>query len=217
MKIDFLIGCEESQEVTKAFRNMGIEAFSCDLQECSGGHPEWHIQRDIFEVIDEHPEIRVGIFFPPCTHLAVSGAPSFEAKRKDGRQQEGIDFFMKFTKLSFAWCIENPISIMSNLYRKPDQIINPYYFGDPYPKKTCLWLHNLPKLLHTKEPNLFEPVKTWIEPQFVIFRSKKTKSGFSKYSPKHGVLGKGKGKERSKTEPGLALAMAQQWSQFNNQ
>lgn len=151
-----LIACEESQAVCIEFRKLGIEAHSNDIQECSGGYPEWHLQMDVFEAIEL---IKPGmmIAFPPCTHLAVSGAKHFEQKRKDGRQKEGIDFFLSLTKTKIdSWCIENPVGIMSSIYRKPDQIIQPYYFGDKSKKTTCLWLHNLPLLIHTKSDNLFE-------------------------------------------------------------
>lgn len=137
MKI--LIACEESQTVCKAFRLKGHEAYSCDILPCSGGRPEWHIQGDI--VIELKKKWDMIIAFPPCTHLAVSGAAWFAEKRKDGRQQQGIDFFMLFTN---AACdkvvIENPVGIMSSIYRKPDQIIQPYQFGEPFSKKTCLWI-----------------------------------------------------------------------------
>jgi len=206
MRIDYLIGCEESQQVTKAFRNIGINAFSCDLQQCSGGHPEWHIQRDIFEVIDEHPEIKVGIFFPPCTHLAVSGARWFKEKQADGRQQAAIDFFLKLTNINIPFAIENPVGIMSKHYRKPDQIIQPFQFGDPERKTTCLWLKDLPPLL----PTNIVPVEFY-----------ETKKG-NKQTNIHRGMGYGWNtpeckKERSKTFPGIALAMAQQWNQINNQ
>ena len=221
-----LIACEESQTVCKAFRERGHEAYSCDIQECSGGHPEWHIMDDVMNVIDTSLRrlfflqngSSVGISnwdmmiaFPPCTDLAVSGAASFEEKRKDGRQKASIEFFLSLTRTNIEkWAIENPIGIMSTEYRKPDQIVNPFYFGDPFPKKTCLWLFGLKKLVHIKQDDLFYS-KTHVEPQVKIYKSKKNKSGFSKYSPKHGVLGKGKGKLRSKFEPGFAKAMAEQW------
>lgn len=138
-----LIACEESQAVTIAFRKRGHEAFSCDLQDCSGGHPEWHFKCDVFEIIDLGWDLMIA--HPPCTHLAVSGAAWFEQKRKDGRQQAAIELFKRFTRTNIPkWCIENPVGIMSKKYRKPDQIIQPYYFGDEAQKTTCLWLHNLP-------------------------------------------------------------------------
>lgn len=212
-----LVGCEESQAVTKAFRALGHEAFSCDLLPCSGGHPEWHYQKDIFEVINL--EWDLGIFFPPCTHLTVSGAMHFEKKKADGRQQQGIDFFMAMINAPIKKiAVENPIGIMSRIYRKPDQIIQPYFFGDGFTKSTCLWLKNLPLLQHFKEPDLFnnqithvpitDTYKEWID--------KKTGKKKRQASWYYEALLKAKTKEerstiRSKTFPGIAKAMAEQW------
>lgn len=143
-----LIGCEESQTVCKAFRALGHYAISCDILPCSGGHPEWHYQGDIFDIIEDQWDM--GIFFPPCTHLCVSGAKHFAAKRADGRQQQGIDFFMRLANCAIPrTSIENPIGIMSTIYRKPDQIIQPWQFGHGETKATCLWLKGLPKLTPT--------------------------------------------------------------------
>jgi hypothetical protein len=135
------------------------------------------------------------IAFPLCTHLAVSGARYFEQKRKDGRQQEAIEFFMKFAKTNIPmWAIENPVGIMSTKYRKPDQIIQPWMFGDDASKKTCLWLHGLPVLLPTHS--------SWTK-----IYSNQTPSGQNKLgpSPERATL-------RSKTYPGIAKNMAEQWS-----
>lgn len=181
-----LIACEESQAVCIEFRKRGHEAFSCDLFPCSGGHPEWHLQMDVCEAI-ESKEWDLVLAFPPCTHLAVSGAKHFEAKRKDGRQQEAIDFFMQFTKLSCPWAIENPIGIMSSLYRKPDQIIQPWQFGHGETKATCLWLNGLQRLMPTEIVQGREQ-RIW------------------KMAP-----GPDRAKNRSKTFPGIAKAMAEQW------
>lgn len=216
MKI--LLACEESQAVCKEFRLRGHEAYSCDIQECSGGHPEWHIQGDVMEVLRHEPflpKYDMVIAFPPCTHLAVSGAAHFEKKRKDGRQQEGINFFMFFTTLKTPFvAIENPVGIMSKLYRKPDQIIQPYYFGDPFQKTTCLWLKNLPPLYHNDKPNLFDSNITHTDKgEFYEWVDKKT--GKTKRQPKWYaeafMHSKEHGKERSKTFPGIAKAMATQW------
>jgi len=197
-----LIACEESQAVCIEFRKLGHEAFSCDIQECSGGHPEWHIQGDVLEQLDEGWDMMIA--FPPCTHLAVSGSGAFEEKIKDGRQQEGIDFFMEIVNAPIPKiAVENPICIMSTIYCKPDQIIQPFYFGDPEPKSTCLWLKNLPRLQHFPQNDMFNK-KTWVEPEYII-----GKNG-QRYSRIH-YLGGGKGKERSKTYPGIAKAMAAQW------
>ena len=152
MKI--LIACEESQIVTLEFRKLGHEAYSCDLLNCSGGHPEFHIKGDVIPLLKEKWDLIIA--FPPCTHLAASGARWFAEKRADGRQQQGIDFFMQFTNLDCKKvAIENPIGIMSNFYKKPDQIIQPYEFGDTERKTTCLWLKGLSKLRPT---NIVEPV-----------------------------------------------------------
>ena len=142
-----LAACEESQAVCIAFREKGHEAFSCDIQPCSGGHPEWHIQDDAIEAINSRKWDAV-IAFPPCTDLAVSGARHFERKIADGSQQRSIEFFMKFTKCEI-FAIENPIGIMSKHFRKPDQIIQPWQFGHGETKATCLWLKGLPKLKPT--------------------------------------------------------------------
>ena len=145
-----LLACEESQAVCSEFRKLGHEAFSADILQCSGSHPEWHIQGDVLKIIDKGWDMLIA--FPPCTHLAVSGARHFEQKRKDGRQQQGIDFFMEMINAPIdKICVENPIGIMSTRFRKPNQIIHPYHFGDPYSKSTCLWLKGLPPLLYNKK------------------------------------------------------------------
>ena len=145
MKI--LVACEESQAVTIELRKLGYEAYSCDIEPCSGGHPEWHIMQDVLPLLNGNCTFKTCggtvhningkwdmlFAFPPCTHLAVSGAAWFEQKRKDGRQQQGIDFFMEFVNVDCERvAIENPIGIMSTGYRKPDQIVHPYMFGDKF-------------------------------------------------------------------------------------
>lgn len=150
MKI--LVACEESQAVANEMRRLGHEAYSCDIEPCSGGHPEYHLQVDALELIKLKWDMILA--FPPCTHLAVSGAKYFEQKRRDGRQQAAIEFFVRFAN---AECdkiaIENPVGIMSTYYRKPDQIIQPWQFGHGETKATCLWLKNLPKLRPTQIVN----------------------------------------------------------------
>lgn len=206
MKI--LVACEESQAVTIELRRLGHEAYSCDIQECSGGHPEWHIKGDVLPLLNGDCEFYTMdgerhaisgrwdmiIAFPPCTDLAVSGARHFAKKRADGRQQASIDFFMKFAN---AHCdmiaIENPVGIMSTLFRKPDQIINPYQFGHPETKKTCLWLKNLQPLEETE--NVYA---------YMMALPEKERSRIH-------WMGSGHAKERSKTYPGIARAMAEQW------
>ncbi len=200
-----LIACEESQAVTKEFRNLGIEAFSCDLLPCSGGHPEWHFQCDVAEQLKRDWDMIIA--FPPCTHLASSGAAWFEQKRKDGRQGVAIDFFMMF---AYHPCelkaIENPVGIMSTIYRKPDQIIQPYQFGDSFSKKTCLWLYGLPKLAPTE---LVSPGEK------VVYKSGKSMPKW--YADAYSLPPAERAKVRSKTFPGIAKAMAVQWSEVLNE
>lgn len=185
MKI--LVACEESQEVTKAFRALGHKAFSCDLLPCSGGHPEWHIQGDAIEQLNNGWDMLIA--FPPCTDLAASGARWFKQKRENGSQQKSIDFFMLFTNTAIEKvCIENPIGIMSTIYRKPNQIIQPWWFGHGETKSTCLWLKNLPELRPTNIVDGREPRIHYMPP-----------------SPERAKL-------RSKTYSGVAKAMAEQWS-----
>lgn len=210
-----LIGCEESQAVCVEFRKLGHEAYSCDILPCSGGHPEWHIQGDVFEIINSR-DWDMGVFFPPCTDLCVSGARWFKEKKEDGRQQKAIDFFLKLIKLKIPWAIENPIGIMSTHYRKPDQIIQPWQFGHKAQKSTCIWLHNLPLLVPTEITSTGE---------FYTCPDGKTKLP----SWSHDMVFEGKKigwntelikKLRSKTFTGIAKAMASQWgneSYSNNQ
>lgn len=187
-----LIACEESQIVCMAFRNKGHEAYSCDILPCSGGHPEWHIQEDIVDFFGHRRNYPhtwdMIIAFPPCTDLAVSGARWFKEKVKNGSQQLSIEFFLFFTRLRCERiAIENPIGIMSSLYRKPDQIIQPWQFGHGETKATCLWLKGLPLL---KPTNIVEgrEGKVW------------------RMAP-----GPERAKMRSKTYIGIAEAMADQW------
>ena len=215
MKI--LIACEESQAVCKEFRKLGHEAYSCDILECSGGHPEWHFKQDIFEVINKGWDMMIA--FPPCTHLTVSGARHFQQKRKDGRQQQGIDFFMSMINAPIEKiAVENPIGIMSTNYRKPDQIIQPYYFGDPFQKTTCLWLKNLKPLYYNLEPNIFDSnvTATKDKGEMIYWIDKKTGKQKSQAKWYYDALINAKTKEerstlRSKTFPGIAKAMAEQW------
>ena len=205
MKI--LVGCEESQAVTIELRKLGHEAYSCDLLPCSGGHVEWHIQHDIFEVISLGGWDML-IAFPPCTDLSVSGARHFERKIADGSQAKSIDFFMKLVNCDIPKiAIENPIGIMSGKYRKPDQIIQPWQFGDKAQKSTCLWLKNLPILV---------PTEIVDKGEFFEFTSKK---GEKKRMPMwyYKALQDAKTPEqrrtlRSKTFVGIAKAMAEQWA-----
>lgn len=185
MKI--LVACEESQAVTIEMRKLGHEAYSCDLVECSGGHPEWHLQVNVLELLKMKWDMILA--FPPCTNLAVSGARYFAEKIADGRQQASIDFFMAFANASCERiAIENPIGIMSSKWRKPDQIIQPWQFGHGETKATCLWLRGLPPLIPTEIVEGREQ-RVW------------------KMAPSAD-----RAKLRSKTFPGIARAMAKQWA-----
>ena len=210
MKI--LVACEESQTVTKELRKLGHEAFSCDLLPCSGGYPEWHYQQDVFEVINKGWDMMIA--HPPCTFLAVSGARWLY--NKDGskneerwkNQAEALDFVQRLMDAPIdKIAIENPISVISSNIRKPEQIIQPWMFGDKAQKSTCLWLKNLP---------LLEPTDIVEKGEFVEFISKK---GVKKKQPKwyFDALKNSKTPAerrtlRSKTFKGIAEAMAKQWT-----
>ena len=209
MKI--LVACEESQAVTIELRKLGHEAYSCDLLEQSGGHPEWHIKGDVLKIINEGWDMLIA--FPPCTHLATSGARHFAKKIADGRQQLGIDFFMALIKAPIdKIAIENPIGIMSSNYRKPNQIIQPWQFGDKAQKSTCLWLKNLPKL---------EPTNIVEKGEFFEFTSKKgVKKRMAMWyykALKEAKTPAERSTLRSKTFLGIAKAMAEQWTTEPNQ
>lgn len=189
-----LIACEESQTVCKAFRAKGYKAYSCDILPCSGGHPEWHIQGDVLEQLDKGWDMMIA--HPPCTDLAVSGAAWFKEKIADGRQQKALDFIKLLMEAPIdKIAIENPVGVISTKIRKPDQIIQPYMFGDSFSKKTCLWLKNLPKLI---------PTKIVDKGEFITYAS-------GKRMPKWYAEKWGKGGLRSKTFQGIADAMAEQW------
>ena len=181
-----LIGCEISGEVRDAFIRMGHDAMSCDILPTDKPGP--HYQGDLFDVIDYPWDL--AIFHPPCTHLSVSGSRHFEAKRMDGRQQAAVSFFMRIVRASAhipKTGIENPVCIMSSLYRKPDQIIQPWQFGHGETKATCLWLKGLPLLVPTD-----------------IVEGREARIHRMPPSPD-------RWKERSKTFSGVASAMATQW------
>jgi hypothetical protein len=142
-----LVACESSGRVRQAFRALGHDAFSCDLLPADDGSP-YHIQGDVLDILNDGWDLMIA--HPPCDHLAVSGARWFPEKRADGRQRQGIDFFMRMvTAPILRIAIENPVGIMSTIYRTPDQIIQPWQFGHGETKATCLWLKNLPLLTPT--------------------------------------------------------------------
>lgn len=234
-KLNIIVACEESQAVCKAFRELGQIAYSCDILPCSGGHPEWHFSHDIATVLNKSDltlqngdvaqidgEWDIMIAHPPCTYLAVSGAkwyyhpedkelpieerrphPSFPNRAKD--REDGVKFFMSLANASVKRiAVENPVGIMSSRWKKPDQKIQPYMFGDPFSKGTCLWLKNLNKLHPSKET---DDTGEWI-----VFESGKKQPKW--YSD---ALTKSKSTEerrtmRSKTFPGIARAIAEQWT-----
>lgn len=211
-----LVACEESQAITKEFRKLGFEAYSCDLLPCSGGHPEWHFQEDVFEVIKREPKFDLMVAHPPCTFLAVSGARWLY--NKDGspnqeridNQNEALDFVRRLMEVNIEHiAIENPISVISSKIKKPDQIVQPWQFGDKAQKSTCLWLKNLPLLEHT---NIVD------KGEFVEFVSSK---GVKKKQPKwyFDALKDAKTPAerrtlRSKTFKGIAEAIAKQWGEY---
>jgi len=211
-----LIACEESDEVRGRFEKLGFDAWSCDIQPNRNINAK-HYQCDVFEIINDNWDVMIA--FPPCTHLAVSGSQWFEQKIKDGRQKEGINFFLKIAKANIKHiAIENPVGIMSKNYMPPSQIIQPYYFGDKAQKTTCLWLKNLPKLYHNDTPNLFDDVITHTEKgEFIEWIDKKTgklKKQPLWYAQARSLKGEERSKVRSKTFPGIADAMAKQWSDY---
>ena len=233
-----LIACEESQAVCKAFRDRGHEAYSCDIIEPSGGHPEWHIKGDVLDILNPSKDMYFKynffspdatgisfetmdgqyhqfagrwdmiIAFPPCTYLTVAGNRWFDVIRYERAAQdrwlERCKAIVFFLRLAFADCekivIENPIGCMNSLYRKPDQVIQPYEHGHKARKSTCLWLKNVPKLVPT---NIVEP-----EIYFYVASNGSVKSD-SRWRSKYN--GEERAKHRSKTFPGIAKAMAEQW------
>ena len=220
--MNVLVACEESQAVCVEFREKGHNAFSCDIIECSGGHPEWHIKQSVLELLNgrcsfktmDGKEHRIDgkwdmiIAFPPCTYLTVTGNRWFNVERygekaiqRQKDREEAKKFFMDFANAdSDKIAIENPVGIMSSAWRKADQIVNPYEFGDPFEKKTCLWLKGLPEL---KPTNIVE------KPPRKHFESGKSMPAW--YAEAWHLPKEERAKLRSKTFPGIARAMAEAW------
>ena len=214
-----LIACEESQRICEAFRKLGYEAYSCDILPCGGSHPEWHIQKDVLPILDGFCEFTTVdgtvhqidepwdliIAHPPCTYLTNTGNRWFneekygdKARERKRLREEAADFFMEFAHTNARhWAIENPVGYMNTHYRKPDQIIQPYEYGDPARKTTCLWLYNLP---------LLKPTEI-VEPKLQYLKSGKTMDLEYSNAPKAE-----RAKLRSRTYPGIAKAIAEQWS-----
>lgn len=223
-----LIACEESQTVCKAMRLRGHECYSADIQEPSGGHPEWHILGNVLDVInplystcgisfttmngDYHQfsgKWDLIIAHPPCTYLTVTGNRWFDvskygdkALKRIKEREAAIDFFLEIANANCdKICIENPVGVISTRWRKPDQIIQPFMFGDPFEKKTCLWLKGLPKL---------EPTNIVNPPNRIKFKSGKTMPAW--YADAFRLPAAERARLRSKTFEGIAEAMAEQWA-----
>lgn len=200
-----LVGCEESQAICKAFRERGHEAYSCDIQECSGGHPEWHFKMSVFEAL-KLKKWDLFICHPPCTNLTYAGQWQMKDPKKVRARRKAIKFFWKCWTADVPMvCLENPRGIMTK-WRRETQEIQPFQFGDPARKRTQLWLRGLPPLMYGPiNPAGIMPEKWYIR-----------KSG-SKKGQRIGLYfmgqcrGKNRGKKRSKTFPGIARAMAEQW------
>ena len=228
MKI--LVACEESQAVTIELRKLGHEAYSCDIIECSGGHPEWHIQGDALKLIDGNCIFMTAdgewhtlygywdmiIAHPPCTYLSIAGNAYFNvskygnlAKQRYLLREEAAEFFMCFVNANCEKiCVENPVGYMNSYYKKPTQTIQPYFFAENerdeknyHKKRTCLWLKGLPPL----ERTAFLP-----EPPPIYIDKKTGKKRY--YCDAINGVGKNGKKLRSKTFPGIAKAMAEQWA-----
>jgi site-specific DNA-cytosine methylase len=199
-QLKVLIACEFSGTVRDAFIKAGHNAISCDLEPTDIPGP--HYQGNVFDIINDGFDLMIA--HPPCTHLAVSGARHFAKKIADGRQQQGIDFFMDLVKSNIPhYAIENPIGIMSSKYRKPDQIIQPWEYGHDTTKATCLWLKDLPLL---KPTNIVDKGEVWV-----------AKSGkrMSQWFYESSLLPpRERERMRNKTFQGIADAMAQQWGDY---
>lgn len=223
MKI--LVACEESQAVTTELRRLGHEAYSCDIEPCSGGYPEWHVMEDVIPILDGKCNFKTAdgkyhaicrrwdmiIAFPPCTYLTNAGARWLFAggELNQERYQKGLEgksFFMQFYNADCEKiAIENPVA--SSVFQMPKytQTIQPYEYGHPYTKKTCLWIKGLP---------LLEPTDNVGKPEYETFKQKNGKVRKTCWEMQVGG-GKDRAKNRAKTFPGIAKAMAEQWAGDN--
>lgn len=201
-----LVACEESQIVTKAFRELGHEAFSCDLQRCSGGHPEWHIIGDVNDILYDGWDLMIG--HPPCTYLSYAGTAHWNKPGRLLKRLVALEFFAKLWLAPInKICLENPKGCASPTIAKYSQEIQPHYFGDPEFKTTWLWLKNLPPLQHSELDNLFTERTHTDRPQPKAFN----KNGKAIHWSDYHAPTEERGKLRSKTFPGIAKAMAEQW------
>jgi hypothetical protein len=202
-----IIGCEFSQIVTMEFRNRGHEAFSCDILPTEGNHPEWHFQEDILEIL-KREKFDLGIFHPPCTYLSYAGTMYWGASGRCRKRLDALEFFRMLWEAPIdKICIENPKGCASPTIAKYTQEIQPYYFGDEEMKTTWLWLKNLPPLKYSKENNLFEIQTATEKPE----PKYKDVSGKLRYFTDSIGHSKKQAHIRSKTFPGIARAMAEQW------
>jgi hypothetical protein len=205
-----LVACEESQAVCTAFRELGHEAYSCDVIDCSGGHPEWHIKDDVLKHLNDGWDLMIA--HPPCTYLSNAGIRWFneeryneKAKLRKQLRDEALDFFMKFVNAPIPKiCIENPRGWVNSHYRKPNQTIQPWMFGDKFNKPTCLWLSNLPLLVPTNIVDKGEMVTH-------LTKKGKYKTDSKWYYEAVSLPKEERARLRSKTFPGIAQAMAEQW------
>ncbi|RLB11458.1 MAG: hypothetical protein DRG39_04060 [Deltaproteobacteria bacterium] len=202
-----LVACEESQAVTIEFRKLGHEAYSCDLLPCSGGHPEWHLQDDVLRHLDDGWDMMIA--HPPCTYLSNAGIGWFneekygeKARERKRKRLMAFDFVMKLWNANIdKIVIENPVGWLNSHFRKPDQIIQPYHFGDRESKRTCLWLKNLPVLKPTDI----------VKPKVYGYYKRGKKKGKPIYGTQYCKFSEDRSIIRSKTFPGIAKAMATQW------
>lgn len=204
-----LAACEFSGRVRDAFAAMGWDAWSCDLEPSE--RPGQHIQGNIFKAFGFGTWDLI-IAFPPCTHLSQAGAVHWKKKQADGRQQAAGHFFMAMVNAPAKMvCVENPRGIMTKLHRPPDQIVEPWWFGDPYAKKTCLWMSGLPPLVPSNPVTAIARVTTgggsWKTDKAA------GRKLMSAYEDSEGR--KNRARVRSRTFPGLAAAMAEQWTEFS--
>lgn len=194
-----LVACEVYQTITEKFRNVGIEAYSCDIEPCCGGYPEWHLQQDVIPLLKEKWDMILA--FPPCQYLTSAGN-GWKSHERDLLRKNAADFFMEFINADCKYIsVENPVGYMNKAYRKPDQIVHPYYFGDPVVKRTCLWLKGLPKLEYDKN-SVLKPIPTYcgVSGKFYYFVDS-SQGNFKKHK-----------KYRSRTFDSIATAMVDQWS-----
>lgn len=200
-----LVACEESQVVCKAFREKGHEAFSCDMQRCSGGHPEWHIIGNVLDILTDGWDLMIG--HPPCTYLSYVGTRHWNDPIRVLKRLSALEFFAKLWLAPIKKiCLENPKGCASPTIAKYSQEIQPYFFGDSELKTTWLWLRNLPPLKHYEYNSLFEMATHSERPEPKMILSTGKAIHWTDFQS-----GKDRSKNRSKTFPGVAAAMAEQW------